>query len=37
MGLVTTGDDTLKAIADGARLIVMTAYDGEGAILFERL
>jgi hypothetical protein len=36
MGLVTTADDTLEAMAANARLIVMTAYDCEGAILFGR-
>jgi hypothetical protein len=36
MGLVTTAGETPAAMAEGARLIVMTAYDCEGAILFER-
>lgn len=36
MGLVTTADDTLQAMAENARLIAMTAYDCEGTILFER-
>jgi len=37
IGLVTTDGETLEALASGAVLVVVTAYDGDGVILFEEV